>query len=525
MTSLLIAVGIAYMILTLWLIAFGANLMWFSLIVWRRGRLQRLDDTKPATLTAELLKTAPRVTVQIPIYNELYVSERVIAAVCALDYPRELMQIQVLDDSTDATRDIVARVVADAKAQQIDIVHIHRTERDGYKAGALKNGMLTATGEFLAIFDADFVPEPDFLIRALPYFDDDNVAFVQGRWGHFNRDQSWLTRIQSLAIDGHFMVEQACRGVRGYWFNFNGTAGIWRAAAIDDAGGWQARTLTEDLDLSYRAHLRGWRGHFVEDLVVPSEVPAQMSGFRRQQHRWARGSLECAKKLLPEIWRSDERLAVKYQATMHLTSYAIHLLLFGVALLNPFVVLAAHEYPQFRTFFGIAYLFAVFSLAPILFFITGQRQLGNRWWRQLHRIGSVALIGPGLMLNTVRAAFEIWRRPNPEFERTAKFGLMEVRPASEPWTQKRYQLAPDRIVFGEAIFGLYSLATAGLALRHNNWGVFTYSAWFGIGLLAVAGISVAQTVALRRQRTARDAQRRDEDRALAGTAGTVTRTS
>ncbi|NOX31490.1 MAG: glycosyltransferase, partial [Actinobacteria bacterium] len=244
--------------------------MWFSLTVWRRGPVERRNDTGLATLTTETVlleaapsETAPRVTVQIPIYNELYVSERVIEAVCALEYPRELLQIQVLDDSTDATTDIVARVVAKARAQQIDIVHVRRAERDGYKAGALRNGMLSATGEFIAIFDADFVPEPDFLVRTVPHFDDDSVAFVQGRWGHFNRDHSWLTRLQSLAIDGHFLVEQACRGVRGYWFNFNGTAGIWRATAIEDAGGWQAETLTEDLDLSYRAHLRGWRGHFV----------------------------------------------------------------------------------------------------------------------------------------------------------------------------------------------------------------------------------------------------------------------
>lgn len=507
MTSVLVGAGIVYVMMTVLLIGFGANLAWFSFVVWRRGRTPEREPQPSVVL--------PRVTVQIPIYNELYVSERVIEAAGALEYPHELLQIQVLDDSTDATRRIVARAVDRAKGLGIDIVHVRRTERDGFKAGALRNGLRTATGEFVAIFDADFVPEPDFLVRTVPYFEDSKTAFVQARWGHLNRDYSWLTRLQSLAIDGHFMVEQACRGVRGYWFNFNGTAGIWRVAAIEDAGGWQAETLTEDLDLSYRAHLRGWRGQFVEGLVVPGEVPAQMSGFRRQQHRWARGSLECAMKLVPRIWRSNERIAVKYQATVHLTSYAIHLLLFGVTLLYPVVVLAASQHPQFRTFFGIAYPFALFSLAPIAFFVAGQHQQGRPWWRDLHRILSITLIGPGLMLNTVRAAVEIVRRPNPEFERTAKFGIDASEASSDTWTHKRYQLAQDRIVYLEALFGVYSLSAAWLAAEYRNWAVFMYAMLFGIGLLAVAAASVTQSIALHRQRASREARRRDEDAALA----------
>ncbi len=504
MTPLLLVVGAVYAILTVLLIGFGANLAYYALVVWRRRPVTK----RPPAVDGPL----PKVTVQLPVYNEMYVSERVIEAACALDYPRELLEIQVLDDSTDATTRIVDRAVRRAQAEGIDISHVRRGDRRGFKAGALANGLRRAGGELVAIFDADFVPPADFLRRTVPHFADAEIAFVQGRWGHLNREQSWLTRLQALAIDGHFMVEQACRGVRGYWFNFNGTAGIWRVEAIEDAGGWTADTLTEDLDLSYRAHLKGWRGRYLEDLVVPGEVPVQMSGFRRQQHRWARGSLECAVRLGPRIWRSGARAGVRFQATAHLTSYAIHLLLFGVTVLYPFVVLAAAEYPEFRTFFGVAYPFALFSLAPIAFFVTGQHRLGRSSWRELPRILSVTLIGPGLMMNTVRAAVQIVTEPDPEFERTAKFG--DDRATADAWTRKRYQLGLDRIVYAELLLGLYALGAAWLAFQHQNWAVLTYATIFGSGLLLVASLTVGQTLLLRRERAARDSQRRREDLAL-----------
>ncbi|MGI9645877.1 MAG: glycosyltransferase [Ilumatobacteraceae bacterium] len=504
MTPLLLVVGGVYAILTVLLIGFGANLAYYAFVVWRRPPRATPSPAGDGPL--------PKVTVQLPVYNEMYVSERVIEAACALDYPRDLLEIQVLDDSTDATTRIVDRAVRRARAEGIDIVHVRRDDRTGFKAGALANGLQRAAGELVAIFDADFVPPPDFLHRTVPHFADDEIAFVQGRWGHLNREQSWLTRLQALAIDGHFMVEQAARGARGYWFNFNGTAGIWRVAAIEDAGGWTADTLAEDLDLSYRAHLRGWRGRYLEDLVVPGEVPVQMSGFRRQQHRWARGSLECAIRLGPRIWGSEARTGVRFQATAHLTSYAIHLLLFGVTMLYPFVVLAAAEYPEFRTFFGVAYPFALFSLAPIAFFVAGQHRLGRSSWRELPRILSVTLIGPGMMMNTVRAAAQIVTEPAPEFERTAKFG--DDRTTAHEWTHKRYQLGLDRIVFAELFVGLYALGAAWLAFQHQNWAVLTYAAIFGTGLLLVSSLTVAQTLVLHRQRAARDSQRDREDLAL-----------
>ena len=502
MNLILIAGGVIYLLASAALFAFGANFIYFSILAWRNGK-PREEHTAPGS-------SLPRITVQLPIFNELYVSARIIEAACRLDYPNDLLQIQVLDDSTDETSAIVAESVGQARAQGTDIVHIRRRDRSGFKAGALREGLKSATGEFIAIFDADFVPEPDFLTRAITHFTSPDVAFVQGRWGHLNGDYSWVTRVQSLAIDAHFMVEQPARGLRGYWFNFNGTAGIWRRIAIEDAGGWTADTLTEDLDLSYRAHLKGWRGRYVGDLVAPAELPAHFAGFRRQQHRWARGSLECAIKLLPQVWRSDARPAIKAQASAHLLGYSVHLLLFALTLVYPLVVALSLEYARFSTLFGFAYLFAMTSLAPGIFFATGQRQLGRAWWRDLPRILVVTILGSGLMLNTVRAAAGIVGRRTAEFERTAKFGIRETTTSPTNWMKQRYQLRFDPIVFFELALGFYSLATAWLAFNAGTWGIMLYATLFGVGLLTVAVVTAAESIAVFRNRRGRAEQLRLE---------------
>ena len=506
MIVLLIVVGAVYVAASILLVAFGANLAWLSFVVSRRADEARPEPSLPDPL--------PRVTVQLPIYNELYVSKRAIEAIARLDYPSERLEIQVLDDSDDETTHIVAAAVAQARALGVDIVHLRRTVRTGFKAGALKEALVHARGELIAVLDADFVPEPDFLRRLVPHFDQPDIGFVQARWGHLNEDYSRLTRLQALAIDGHFLVEQSGRGRRGYWFNFNGTAGIWRRDAIEDAGGWTADTLTEDLDLSYRAHLRGWRGRYLEDVVVPGEVPAHMSGFRRQQHRWARGSLECAIRLVPLIWRSRARVAVKVQATIHLMSYCIHLLLFVLMLLYPVLVVVAADHRGFVTFFGVAYPIALFSLAPVIFFAVGQRRQDRSWLRDLPRILAATVIGSGLMLNTVRAAAQIVLRPDPEFERTAKYALGPDDSRPDTWTHRRYQLGFDRIVWAEAALAGYGLATAWLALEHGSWAVMFYSALFAVGLLTVAALTVGQHVAVYRSRLVRARQIRLEDQVL-----------
>src|ERR671919_13981 len=266
------------------------------------------------------LEKLPRITIQLPIFNEMYVVDRLVEAVCRIDYPRELLQIQVLDDSTDETCAIARASVERQQKLGHDVVYIHRSNREGFKAGALENGLASATGELVAVFDADFVPNADFLQRTVPFFADSGVGMVQVRWGHLNRDFSLLTQVQAIFLDGHFIIEHTARNRSGCFFNFNGTAGIWRRDTIVDAGGWQHDTLTEDLDLSYRAQLKGWRFVFLPDVIAPAEVPVEMNAFKSQQHRWAKGSIQTCRKLLPMILRANVPLGVKAEAFFHLTA-------------------------------------------------------------------------------------------------------------------------------------------------------------------------------------------------------------
>src|SRR5205809_371574 len=291
---------------TLTLAAYFFVLIILAVYGWHRYYLVYLyltnRDKEPKT--GPTLSPQPVVTIQLPLYNEMYVADRLIAAVCAIDYPRELVEIQVLDDSADETRSIAESAVRRFAAQGVDIKYFHREDRVGFKAGALEAGLKTARGEFICIFDADFIPTSDFLRRLMPHFGDPGVGMVQARWGHINADYSLLTKIQAILLDGHFVLEHGGRNRSGRFFNFNGTAGVWRRASIEDAGGWQHDTLTEDLDLSYRAQLRGWQFVFVSDVIAPAEVPVEMNAFKSQQHRWAKGSVQTCRKLLPRILRS-----------------------------------------------------------------------------------------------------------------------------------------------------------------------------------------------------------------------------
>src|ERR1700683_2179867 len=276
----------------------------------------------------------PPVTVQLPIFNEMYVVERLLKSVAALDYPRDLLQVQVLDDSTDEPTWIAARRVAELRAAGLDIELVHRTDRMGFKAGALEAGMRSCKGEFVLILDADFVPAPDMLRKTIHFFTDDKIGMIQTRWGHLNRTYSLLTRVQAMFLDGHLLLEQTARSRSGRFFNFNGTAGLWRRTCIEEAGGWQHDTLTEDLDLSYRAQLMGWRFVFLVDVVTPAELPIEMSAFKTQQHRWTKGSIQTCKKLLPRIWMSELPLWIKAEATIHLTSNFTYLLLAFLCVLD-----------------------------------------------------------------------------------------------------------------------------------------------------------------------------------------------
>src|SRR3982751_312112 len=317
---------------TLILVSYFFVLSILAIYGWHRYYLVYLytknrDKAPSPALPIPPLTTLPRVTIQLPIYNEMYVADRLIDAVCEMDYPRELLEIQVLDDSTDETREIAELAVRRHASRGFDIRYLHRVDRTGYKAGALEAGLRVAKSNYIAIFDADFIPPQDFLLKTLPHFENPKVGMVQARWGHINQDYSLLTKIQAILLDGHFILEHGGRNRGGRFFNFNGTAGVWRRTAIDDAGGWQHDTLTEDLDLSYRAQLRGWRFVFVPDVIAPAELPVDMNGFKSQQHRWTKGSVQTCKKLLPTVWRSDLPLPIKIEATAHLTSNFAYLLL------------------------------------------------------------------------------------------------------------------------------------------------------------------------------------------------------
>jgi len=489
---LLVPIAILYLIVVGVLFIYGINFFYLTYLSMRQSRTK---------VEPPILDQWPIVTVQLPIYNEMYVAERLIEAVSRLDYPLDRLEIQVLDDSTDETVQIVKKTVEAVRSRGINIVQIRRTQRIGYKAGALLEGFERAKGEFLAIFDADFVPRPDFLKRSVPHFyiQDPNdrrpVAFVQTRWGHVNRDYSFLTFLQSLAIDAHFIVEQFARSQGGYWFNFNGTAGIWRRAAVEDAGGWKADTLTEDLDLSYRAYLSGWRGIYLRDVEVPAELPVSFSAYRRQQHRWARGSLECAIKLMPQVWSAKISLPMKIEATLHLTGYGVHLLLFSLVLLYPLVLLFAQRYPALISLFGIAVIFNATAFAPTIFFVAAQAQLGQRWWRRIPVILFITALGAGMMLNTVRAAFQIWRGSAFVFERTPKFGIAHK---GQDWTHRIYQIKLDPLVFLEIGLAGVNALTVTLAVQMGNWVIAFYASLFMAGLLFASGLTIGQAISVHR---------------------------
>ncbi len=479
---LLVPVAIVYLAVIGSLFIYGLNFFYLSLRTWR--------DRQPAAPPPPLAEW-PRVTVQLPIYNELYVAERLIEAVARLDYPPELLEIQVLDDSTDETSDIVRRAVERWRRRGVPIEQLVRADRTGFKAGALANGLKRARGEFIAIFDADFIPGPDFLRRTIPYFQDPAVAFLQTRWGHVNRDYAFFTYLQSLAIDAHFMVEQFARSRGRFWFNFNGTAGVWRRAAMEDAGGWEADTLTEDLDLSYRAFLKGWNALYLRDVEVPAELPVSFSAYRRQQGRWARGSFECAIKLLPRIWQSEAPWWKKVEATLHLTGYGVHFFLFALMVLYPIVLVVSTRFPGLVTIFGLAFVFNATTFAPTLLFVMGQQQLKRNWVRQLPGILFLSVLGAGMMVNTARAAWQAVSHRRGIFERTPKFGISAK---GQPWQTRRYQLKIDPIVWAEIGLAFVNVWTTWNALRLGNYAIAIYSSLFCLGMLFASGLTLVQAI-------------------------------
>jgi cellulose synthase/poly-beta-1,6-N-acetylglucosamine synthase-like glycosyltransferase len=481
-----------YLVILLALAAYGFHR---SSLVWMYYRFR---DKRPRPLG--MFSDLPGVTVQLPLFNEMYVVERLLDAVAQIRYPRDRFQIQVLDDSTDETQEICKRKIADLARRfpDLEIEYVHRVDRSGFKAGALENGLKTAKGEFILIFDADFLPLPDVLERSIHYFLDPKVAVVQTRWEHVNRDFSALTEVQALMLDGHFIMEHAGRNWSGRFFNFNGTAGIWRRSAIADAGGWQHDTLTEDMDLSYRAQLRGWKFVYVPEITAPAELPVEMSAFKSQQFRWAKGSVQVARKLLPTILRSNATFAQKSEAFFHLTNNLAYPLLVVLSLLLlPNLALRTHHGWREVLMIDLPLFFGT-TLSIASFYLASEREIalmqnpGARpkfSWSALKRLPLVMSVGIGLCVNQTRAVLEALAGRETEFVRTPKHG---VRGKLESWSSKKYRAAKSITPFIELGMAAYFVVAIGVALEHGHYMSIPFLGLFLAGFGYVGWVSLWQ---------------------------------
>jgi cellulose synthase/poly-beta-1,6-N-acetylglucosamine synthase-like glycosyltransferase len=438
------------------------------------------------------LDPLPVVTIQLPLYNEMYVADRLIESVCRIDYPRDRLEIQVLDDSVDETRGIAELAVRRFAAQGIDIKYYHRTDRVGYKAGALEAGLKVARGEFVGIFDADFIPTPDFLMTLMPHFSAPTIGMVQARWGHINQDYSLLTKIQSILLDGHFVLEHGGRNRGGRFFNFNGTAGVWRREAIIDAGGWQHDTLTEDLDLSYRAQLRGWKFVFVPTLIAPAEVPVEMNAFKSQQHRWAKGSIQTCRKLLPRILRSDLPLGVKIEAFFHLTANFNYPLMCILSILMFPSMVIRYNMGWYEMLLIDVPLFFAATFSFCNFYMVCQREIHTDWRARLKYVPFLMSVGIGLCINNTRAVFEALLNTKSEFARTPKY---RIEADADEWVGKKYRQSVAVQPLIELGLGLYFTWTVFYALANQIYGTLPFLVLFQVGFLYTGLLSIVQQYA------------------------------
>lgn len=469
----MIIIGILYLLCAVFLALYGFNT--FVLIyLYLRHRNE--------TLPLPPLDEWPPVTVQLPIFNEVYVVGRLIDAVAHLTYPRERLQIQVLDDSTDETTTLARRKVQGYRSQGIDIELVHRHERVDFKAGALREGLKSAKGRFIVLFDADFVPPSDFLLNTIPYFGArPRLGFIQTRWGHINGSYSSLTQAQAIALDGHFVVEQTARQRSGLFMNFNGTAGVWRRRCIEEAGGWQGDTLSEDMDLSYRAQLKGWECLYLPHVVAPAEIPPQIHAFKRQQYRWAKGSIQCALKLGPTLLTGSVPLFKRLQGLIHLTNYLVHPLMTLLLLLSLPLLLLGRPFNLHLTFISLA------SLGPPALYLIAQRALYPDWRRRFARFPFLVLVGTGIALNNTKAIWEAVIGKGSDFGRTPKFRVEE---RGDRWKGKRYALPLNGVTVGEALLALYALAAVVVAAQRGSYYAVPFLLLYGLGFGYVAFLTI-----------------------------------
>ena len=477
-----LAVMVPYFAILIVLAAFGMHRYW---LVYEYLKFQKNVPGPPPPV-----ETWPKVTVQLPIFNERYVIERLVEAVSRFDYPRELLEVQVLDDSTDETRQVASACVERYQALGLNIHYLHRTNREGFKAGALAEGLKSATGELVAIFDADFLPSADFLRRTVPYFVDPKLAMVQARWTYLNRHYSALTEVQTILLDGHFVIEHGARARSGRFFNFNGTAGMWRRTAIDDAGGWQHDTLTEDTDLSYRAQLRGWRFLYVPEIECASELPVEMNSFKTQQARWAKGLMQTAKKILPRMMRSEQPVGVKAEAVFHLTanvSYPLMVLL--STMLLPAMIVRFYQ-GWFQMLLIDLPLFIASSCSISGFYLTAQRAIYPKTWRRaILYLPFVMAVGIGLSVRNAKAVLEAIFGVQSEFARTPKY---KIEGQSGTWKKKSYRNRAGWMPYIEVGLGLYFAFTVWYAIQNQNYLTVPFFLLFVWGYLYTGLMSLGQ---------------------------------
>ena len=481
-----LAMMIPYFIVLFVLALYGLHRYW---LVYDYYKYSNNVPPQPPPVTAW-----PRVTIQLPIFNERYVIERLVEAISRFDYPPELLDVQVLDDSTDETREIARDCVERFASQGMPVVYIHRTNREGYKAGALENGLKTASGQFIAIFDADFVPSPDFLRLTIPYFMNPSggagIGMVQTRWTYLNTDYSLLTQVETILLDGHFVVEHGARSRRGTFFNFNGTAGVWRRKAIDQAGGWQHDTLTEDTDLSYRAQLKGWKFLYLPNIECASELPVDMNGFKAQQARWAKGLMQTAKKILPKVFRADVPWHVKSEAFFHLTaniSYPLMVLL-STMLLPAMIVRFYQGWFQMLVIDLPLFLASTCSISS--FYLVAQKELRPKtWYRTFLYMPFVMATGIGISVRNAQAVLEAIAGKKSEFARTPKYNIAGKQGS---FAKKSYRNKAGWMPYAEILLGVYFAFTVLYAVLNENYATVPFLLLFVWGYLYTGCMSLGQ---------------------------------
>jgi cellulose synthase/poly-beta-1,6-N-acetylglucosamine synthase-like glycosyltransferase len=468
-------ISVIYILVSICLVIYSINSL-YLLILYHRSK-----GLNPDT---QVVDEWPRVTVQLPVYNELNAIERLIYSVANFDYPATHLQIQILDDSDDQTTTLISRVISRLQKSGVNISHIHRKTRSGYKAGALANGMTQVTGDFIAIFDADFLPPPDFLKKIIPHFSDPSVGCIQCRWGHTNRDFSLLTKLQAMAIDAHFMVEQTARSRNDLLLNFNGSGGTWRRTCIEDSGGWQSGTLTEDFDLSYRAQLNGWSIVFLPNIVVPGELPSHIEAYKNQQSRWARGSIQTARKLLMPLIRSELPLRKKIMGAIHLTHYMVHPLILLSLILSLFF-----NYEISSVVRWLPLLMVTMLISPLLY-LTCPAPEAPGWKKRLVLIPPLMLMSVGISLNNTRAAMSgLFIRNEGVFVRTPKYALQSnVR----DWKKRHYAIYKSNWVTWELMIALVVLVFVIQSIFSKNFNLTPWLIFYGFGYGLIAIFSISQ---------------------------------